>query len=246
MRIAIVGGTGTLGRQVAAELGSRGHEVRILSRSAAEFPIDLRSGDGLEFALAGCDVVVDASNAQKKSADTLVEGSRTLLAAEKKAGVGHHVCVSIVGCDLIPTGYFQVKADQERVVAAGPVPWTIVRATQFHELMAQTLQSMSRLGILPLPHAAMRTIASAEVAAAVADAALSRPLRSRIDVVGPEQQDLRELARTWRKITGRRPLLLPIRLPGKLGKALRDGAAVTDRPDVRGRTTFANWLAAER
>lgn len=235
-----------MGQHVSKELSSRGHEVRILSRNAPEFRVDLRTGDGLEPALKGCDVVIDTSNAQKRSADTLVEGSRRLLAAEEAAGVGHHVCVSIVGCDLIPSGYFQVKADQERVVAAGPVPWTIVRATQFHELMAQTLQSIGKLGVLPLPHASLRTIASADVARAVADAAEGAPLRSRIDVVGPEQQDLRELARSWRKITGRRPLLLPIRLPGKLGKALREGAAVTERPDVRGRTTFTTWLASER
>ncbi len=130
MRIAIAGGTGTLGRRVVAALRGRGHQVRVLSRSSAEYPVDLTTGDGLAAALDGCDVVVDAVNSTKAAAATLVEGSRRLLAAGHAAGLGHHVCVSIVGCDRVPLDYFRVKAEQERVVAAGPVPWTVVRITQ--------------------------------------------------------------------------------------------------------------------
>jgi uncharacterized protein YbjT (DUF2867 family) len=99
MRVAIVGGTGMLGRQVAQELRARGHQVRTLSRHSP----DLTTGEGLDVALAGCDVVVDASNdASKRAAETLVEGTRRLLAAEERAGVGHHVGVSIVGCECVP------------------------------------------------------------------------------------------------------------------------------------------------
>src|SRR5215831_3916487 len=126
MTIAIVGGTGTLGRKVAAELESRGHKVRPLSRHAPEYRVDLATGDGLGPALAGCDVVVDASNSSaRKPAGTLVDGSRRLLEAEAAADVKHHVCVSIVGCDQVPMSYFRVKADQERVVSQGAVPWSI-------------------------------------------------------------------------------------------------------------------------
>lgn len=132
---------------MAAELRSRGHDVRVLSRSSPEYRVDLTTGEGLAEALAGCDAVVDASNSQssaKQAARTLVEGSRRLLAAEEAAGVGHHVCVSIVGCDQLPMGYFKVKADQEAVVEHGPVPWTVVRATQFHELMDMAFTAGAR------------------------------------------------------------------------------------------------------
>ncbi|MGD0557793.1 MAG: NAD(P)H-binding protein [Streptosporangiaceae bacterium] len=121
MRIAIAGGTGTLGRHVVDELRERGHDVRALSRRSLDFPVDLTTGAGLAEALEGCEVVVDAANASsgKRSSATLVAGSRRLLAAEQKAGVKHHVCVSIVGCDKVPMGYYAVKVQQERVVAGG-------------------------------------------------------------------------------------------------------------------------------
>jgi uncharacterized protein YbjT (DUF2867 family) len=169
MRIAITGGTGTLGRPTVTELRSRGHEVRVLSRRSPEHPVDLTTGAGLAEALEGCDVVVDASNdSSKHAAQILVEGSRRLLAAEEAAGVGHHVCVSIVGCENVPMGYFRVKADQERVVEAGTVPWSIVRATQFHEFVVANLAPAGRWHVLPVPRARLQTVASAEVAAVVA------------------------------------------------------------------------------
>ncbi len=117
MQIAIVGGTGTLGRYVAERLSQCGHEVRALSRHSSEYQVDLKTGEGLAEALRGCDVVVDASNdASKSASQTLVSGTERLLAAEQAAGVQHHVGVSIVGCELVPMGYFQTKAEQERVL----------------------------------------------------------------------------------------------------------------------------------
>ncbi|WP_219838158.1 SDR family oxidoreductase [Paenibacillus sp. R14(2021)] len=103
MRIAVVGGTGTLGRRVVDKLRLQKHEVRVLSRTSPKYRVDLTTGEGLDFALEGCDTVIDASNnATSKAADTLVDGSRRLLAAEKNAGVSHHICVSIVGCERVP------------------------------------------------------------------------------------------------------------------------------------------------
>jgi uncharacterized protein YbjT (DUF2867 family) len=245
MRIAIAGGTGTLGRRVADELRSRGHEVRVLSRKGPEHRVDITTGEGLAEALVGVDVVVDATNdSSKQAADTLVEGSRRLLAAEERAGVGHHVCVSIVGCDLVPARYLQVKAEQERVVEAGPQPWTIVRATQFHELIDMALTPGARKHLMPVPRVPLQAVAADEVARVVADVAEGAPRRSRVEVVGPETVDARELARTWRSMTGRRALLLPLPLPGKMGRALRSGALTTESPDVRGTTPFTTWLAA--
>ena len=180
MRIAIIGGTGTLGRHVAGQLRSHGHQVRILGRSAPGNRVDLTTGEGLDAALKGCDAVVDASNnSSRQAGEVLVNGSRRLLAAEEAAGVGHHVAVSIVGCELTPFSYFQVKAEQERVVERGRVPWSIVRATQFHELAAATLEGLARWGLLPLPRALLQTVAAAEVAQVVADVAAKPPLRAR-------------------------------------------------------------------
>ncbi|MFD9500960.1 SDR family oxidoreductase [Streptomyces sp. NPDC060035] len=244
LTIAVAGGTGTLGRGVAGSLRSRGHLVRVLSRRSQEYRVDLTTGEGLGRALAGCDVVVDASNSTspRSAAQTLVEGSRRLLAAEEAAGVRHHVCVSIVGCERVPFGYYRAKVAQERVVEAGPVGWTLVRATQFHELVAGVFTPMARFGVLILPRMPLRTVASAEVAVAVADAAEGPALRGRIEVAGPETTDIRDLARQWRSVTGSRARMVPLALPGAAGRAVRSGALITDRPDVTGTTTFAAWL----
>ncbi len=217
----------------------------MLSRSSPEYPVDLVSGAGLGPALAGCAAVVDASNASapRRAALVLVEGSRRLLAAEQAAGVGHHVCISIVGCERVPFGYYRVKAEQEQVVEHGPIPWTIVRATQFHELAGAALAAAGRFRLLPVPPLTLQTVAAAEVAAAVAGVAASPACGHRIEVAGPQTMSARDLARTWRAATGRRALLVPIPVPGGTGRALREGALTSENPDVRGVLTFAGWLA---
>jgi uncharacterized protein YbjT (DUF2867 family) len=243
MRVAIVGGAGTLGKHITTELASRGHEVRVLSRRSPAFPVDLSTGAGLEAALTGCAVVVDASNSQRRSRQVLVEGSGRLLTAEERAGVGHHVCVSIVGCDQLPLGYYRVKTEQEKVVAHGPVHWTIVRATQFHELAASLFAASARYRVLPGPRLPLQPVAAAEVASAIATAAEGDPADGRIQVAGPQIGSVADFARSWRSVTGRAAALLPVPLPGKLGRELRSGALTTNRPDVVGTTTFADWLA---
>ncbi len=246
MRIAIVGGTGTLGRYITAQLAERGHEVRVLSRSSAQYPVDLVSGQGLSAALAGCAVVVDASNASapRRAALVLVEGSRQLLTASQRAGVTHHVAISIIGCDLVPMGYYRVKTEQEQVVSRGPLPWSIVAATQFHELAAMALAAAAKWRVLPIPAMPIQTIAAAEVARAVADVAEGEPRQQRIQVAGPQIMTAAQLAGTWRSITGRHALSVPVPVPGKLGQALRAGALTTQHADVVGVQTFAEWLSA--
>lgn len=245
MQIAVVGGTGTLGRQVTTELAGRGHEVRVLSRSSPQFPVDLTSGQGLADALAGCGAVVDASNTQRQARRVMVDGSARLLAAEQQAGVGHHVCISIVGCDQVSMGYYRVKVDQERVVAQGRVPWTIVRATQFHELVDGFFSAAARYRVLPAPAMPLQPVAAAEVARVLADAAEADPSGGRISVAGPQISSVRELARAWLSATGRPAALLPVPLPGSLGRALRTGALTTRTADVTGTITFTSWLASK-
>jgi len=245
MRIAIAGGTGTLGRPVAAELSKRGHEVRVLSRHAPEYQVDLTTGAGLAAALDGCQVVVDASNGPPRAAAaTLVAGNRRLLDAGREAGVEHHVCVSIVGCDRLPVKYYKVKTQQEDVVAGGPVPWTIVRATQFHELVATLFGAAARYWVVPALRGVLQPVAAAEAAHAVADVAVGEPRRGRVEVAGPEVIPVGDLAATWLRNVGRQALLVPVPVPGRVGRALRDGWLTAARPDVRGSVTFAAWMSS--
>lgn len=245
MRIAVAGGTGTIGRRLVEALARDGHEVRSLSRSAPEFSVDLTTGAGLEPALDSCEVVIDASNGPPRASAAravLVDGSRRLLAAEKRAGVRHHVCVSIVGIERVSMGYYQVKVDQERAVEQADVPWTIVRATQFHELIDGWLSAAARFHVLPAAAARFQPVEVSEVAEAVAAAAVGAPQHTRVTVAGPEVHDLRSLGRMWRQARGRRVVEIPIPLPGRLGRVLREGGLTCSDPDVRGVRTFAEWL----
>lgn len=244
MRIAVAGGTGTIGRCIATALSRDGHEVRALSRSAAQYPVDLTTGAGLEAALVGCDVVIDASNGppSRKAGAVLVDGSRRLLEVEARAGVGHHVCVSIVGIEDVPMGYYRVKLEQERVVESASLPWTIVRSTQFHDLLGSLLSAAGRRHVLPSARARLQPVDVEEAANAVAAAATGAPRLTRATVAGPEVHDLRSLSRMWREATGRKAIEIPIPLPGKLGRALREGRLTCANPDVRGTRTFAAWL----
>jgi uncharacterized protein YbjT (DUF2867 family) len=244
MRIAVVGATGTIGRPTVAALSRDGHEIRALSRSAAQYPVDLTTGAGLEAALVGCDVVIDASDgpASRKARAVLVEGSSRLLGVEASAGVGHHVCVSIVGIEDLPMAYYRVKLEQEHVVERAGVPWTIVRSTQVHDLLGSLLAAAGRRHLLPAARALFQPVDVDEAAAAIAAMATDAPRLARKTVAGPEVHDLRSLARMWRDATGRRAIEIPIPLPGKVGRALREGRLTCENPDVRGTQTFAAWL----
>ena len=172
MNIAIVGGTGTVGAEAARELAARGHTVRVLSRHAPEYPVDLTTGAGLEPALAGIDVVIDAASGSKK---VLVAGTERLLRAEAAAGVKHHVGVSIVGIDRVGGPYYKLKLAQEAAIRAGGVPWTIVRATQFHTLIAQVFAKSAKLGVVPSLGAPLQPVDPREVGRVLADTAEAAP-----------------------------------------------------------------------
>ncbi|GII99772.1 uncharacterized protein YbjT (DUF2867 family) [Sediminihabitans luteus] len=248
MRVAVVGGTGTLGRATVLALEARGHDVRALARHAPH-RVDLATGRGLHEALTGCDVVVDATNAvsvsRARTAAVLVDGTRRLIAAEQQASVTHHVGVSIVGCERVRAyGYYAVKAEQEVVVESSPVPWTLVRATQFHDLLGSVFAGAARARVLPGPGFPLQPVAVADVAAALADVVEAGPRRGRVTVAGPEVSDVAGLARQWVAATGTTALVVPLRVLGASGRALRAGALTCADPDVRGAVTFRTWLAA--
>ncbi|MGI8579776.1 MAG: SDR family oxidoreductase [Solirubrobacteraceae bacterium] len=234
-RIAIVGGTGMLGTVLVSELRARGHEVRALSRSSREHPVDLESGRGLEAALAGADVVVGAANGPptSRAKRVLVEGTKRLLDASE----AHHVCVSIVGIENMPMGYYRVKVAQEQAVRTSGRPWSIVRATQFHELIGGLLRAPAARHVRLRSSALVQPVAAREAARAIADVAEGAPRYDTLEVAGPEVLTLSELSDAR---GGGVPLALP--LPPRLGRALRAGALIPGAPGVRGTTSFAQWL----
>ena len=208
MRIAIAGASGSIGAPLAEELERRGHEVRALSRRSSEYPIDLETGAGLEEALGGCEALVDASNdgpSEKRARAVLIDGGRRLLDAAATAGVGHHVCISIIGIDRVRQGYayYRVKLEQEALAEGSGIPYSIVRATQFHTLLDMLFSGTSRLRLLPGGAAKIQPVDNGEVAAVIADRVEGGPIAGRETVAGPEVLELGEMARSWR--AGPRP-----------------------------------------
>jgi uncharacterized protein YbjT (DUF2867 family) len=265
MDVAVIGGTGVLGQLVAASLVERGDTVRIVSRGvpaagsdaaallgagAEHRAADLRSGDGLATALDGVEAVLDAANdtsstRERDARRLLVEGTRRLLAAEAAAGVAHHVAISIVGCDRVPLGYYRAKVAQEEVVAGGPVAWSLLRATQFHQLLDAAFTGAARKRILPVSTAKMQPIDPAVVARRLVDAIHAGPSGQLPEIGGPRVQTLGELAAAWRGTHRGLLLTLPLPLPPRLGRPLRGGSLCAPDAAVAG-PDFAQWLAAER
>lgn len=250
MEVAVVGGTGSVGKLVVDELAERGDRIRILGRRTPGDPppgssfrqVDLSTGEGLPDALDGAEVVVDASNdSSRRAGDVLVEGGRRLLAAEREAGIRHHVAISIVGCDRVPLGYYRVKLAQERVVTDSQVPWSLLRASQFHTLIAYVFEAWERRRAIPTGKALVQPISPEVVAKRLADAVHDGPGGRLPDIAGPEVETLGELAAAWREHSPHR--LIPVRLPmvGKLGRALREGG-LTDPSAAAGGPTFREWL----
>jgi uncharacterized protein YbjT (DUF2867 family) len=250
MKVAVAGGTGTLGASLVAELARRGDEVLALSRSArGELPagafyrrVDLSADEGLADVLAGVEVLVDAANTSPREGEELVAITRRLLDAAATVGVRHFVGVSIVGCDRVPTSYYEAKVRQEEAIAAGRVPWSLLPATQFHDLLDWAFGAAARWRLLPTGTAHLQPVDVRIVAERLADAVHAEPAGRLPDVAGPEIRTLGELARAWRAVDGRR--LLPLRIPtvGKVGRPVGEGA-LCDPAAAAGGPTFEQWLA---
>ncbi|MCS5713507.1 NAD(P)H-binding protein [Herbiconiux sp. CPCC 205716] len=247
MKIAVAGGTGTVGQYVVDAARRRGQDVVVLARSTG---VDLTTGAGLAPALTGVDVVVDAASTGTQSAKVSREffGGVTanLLAAERAAGVTHHIALSIVGSDRAPYGYYAGKALQEQLVTAGPVPWTILRATQFHEF-AQQIYGQFKLGPLNLvPTMFSQPVAAREVGERLVDLAEAGPEGMATDLAGPEELRMADMVRAYAEATGGRGPIVEIPLPGGFGKALRDGTILAAPTADRGSQTFAEWIGELR
>jgi uncharacterized protein YbjT (DUF2867 family) len=242
MKIAVAGGTGTVGRHVVEAARVAGHETISLTRASG---VDVSTGRGLTAALAGVDTVIDVTNTFTLSAGkarTFFESAtRTLMAAEKAVGVGHHIALSIVGIDDIDASYYAGKLAQERAVAAGDVPHTIARAAQFHEFAGQLLSSMSGL-LAVMPRTLMRPVAAREIGTHLIAIAENGPVGRATDLVGPKEEELADVARRQLAFDGIRRGVLDIRLPGAYGKGLASGSLRGGAEAIRGTITFDQWL----
>ena len=243
MRIAVAGGTGTVGRHVVDVARERGHEVVVLARSMG---IDLVTGAGLDTALQGVDAVIDVTSTSTQSAAESERFfgtvTRNLLAAEQSAGVGHHLALGIVGSLEAPFGYYAGKKVQEELVASGPVPFTILRATQFHEF-AQQLHSGYAFGpVILVPKMVSQPVAAREVAERLVELTAA-PAGRVADLAGPRVEQMTDMVRAYATAVGKRGVLVTVPLPGGFGKAMRDGTTLAGPGADLGRQTFDEWIA---
>src|SRR5882757_521986 len=189
MKIVVIGGSGLIGKKVVTNLRQQSHEVVAASPSSG---VNTVTGEGLAQALAGAQVVVDVANAPSWEDNAVLAffetSGRNLLAAEAVAGVGHHVALSVVGTErLLASGYFRAKMAQEKLIKASPIPYTIVRATQFFEFVGGIAQFATEGQTVRLPSALMQPIVSDDVAAALTDVAVAEPVIGMVEIAGPEQ-----------------------------------------------------------
>src|SRR5437660_12454973 len=204
MKIVVIGGTGLIGTKLVNNLRHRGQEVVAASPSSG---VNTFTGDGLAEALTGAQVVVDVANAPSWEDKAVLEffetAGRNLLAAEAAAGVRHHVALSIVGADRLPaSGYLRAKVAQENLIKASEVPFTIVRSTQFFEFVKGIAQSATEGQTVRLSPGMMQPIAADDVAAALTDVAVAKPINGTIEIAGPEPIRMDEFVLQFLSATG--------------------------------------------
>ncbi|MBF6343159.1 SDR family oxidoreductase [Nocardia cyriacigeorgica] len=244
--ILLTGGTGTLGRQVTPLLRETGVPFRVLSRRAPgtrdgiEYVTgDLSTNEGIDAAVSGAHTILHLAGDAKTDADT----TRTLMEAAARAGVSHVVYISVTAPDSLPVRYYRQKAAAERIVVQSGVPWTTLRAAQFHDLLFGVVRAMVKSPVVPAPGGLRaQPVETAEVAQRLVELTLGEPAGLVRDLVGPEVLELSELTRQYLRATGKRRLLLPIRLPGAMGRAYRAGDNLVFGCDV-GKRTWADFLA---
>ncbi|MEU9303665.1 NAD(P)H-binding protein [Streptomyces sp. NPDC048269] len=242
--ILVTGGTGTLGSLVVTRLRDSGHEVRVLSRHSPDHPVDLRDGSGLAAAMAGAEVVVHcASNTRGGGRGDEVATGHLIEAARRAGSVTNIVYISIVGVDVVPFGYYERKLAVERLLEESGLGVTILRTTQFHDLVEQVVAMAAKLPVMPLPKGVrVQPIAVGEVADRLAELAVPAPSGRVPDMGGPEIRTLPELGRAHLSATGRRRRMVPLPLWGKAYAGFRRGGNLAPSHAV-GRGTFAEFLA---
>lgn len=248
-RVVVTGASGTLGRQLLPRLVAAGYDVRAVSRQpragadAVSWCVaDLRAGTGLDAAVSRADVVVHCASAQRGD-ETAARKLIDVMQREHTAP--HLVYISIVGVDRMPVGYYGSKLAVEQAIARSGVPYTILRATQFHDLLLRLFTTQRRLPVLLVPASArFQPIDTGEVADRLGQLAAAEPAGRVNDLGGPQVIEARDLARRYLQATGRRQAIVPVHVPGKIGRSLRCGAQLAPEHSD-GRLTFENFLAAQ-
>ncbi|MCT7352407.1 NAD(P)H-binding protein [Streptomyces sp. 15-116A] len=239
--ILVTGGTGTLGRHVTERLRAGGHEVRVLSRHSQPYAVDLREGgSALDAAVTGVDTIVHCATTPRGDE----QAARNLIAAARRAGVTHFVYISIVGVDRVPFPYYKVKLAVERLVEESGLGWTILRTTQFHDLLVKMFQGVSKPPVMLLPARVKdQPIEVTEVAERLAELAQGAPAGRVDDMGGPEVRTFESLARSYLRATGRRRPVVKVPLGGAAYRAFRAGGHLAPEHAV-GKGTFEDFLAA--
>jgi uncharacterized protein YbjT (DUF2867 family) len=243
MKIVVIGGSGLIGKNVVKDLRQRGHDVMAASPSSG---VNTVTGEGLAQALAGAQVVVDVSNAPNWEDNAVLAffetSCRNLLAAEA-AGVRHHVALSVVGTDrLLASGYFRAKLAQEKRIKASPIPYTIVRATQFFEFVGAIAQLATEGQTVRVPPVLMQPMAADDVAAVLADVALAEPLYGTVELAGPEPIRQDDLIRQFLKATGDARTVIADPQALYYGIAVNDQSLTPGAHPRLGPTRFEDWL----
>jgi len=247
MRIAVAGGTGTVGRLVVDEVRAAGHEPLVLTRSTGT---DLLTGEGLARALLNTDVVIDVSSSSSVSTAESVRFfgtvTRNLREAERIAAVPHHLALSVIGARRVNANYYAGKTRQEELLEADSGGWSLLRTTQFHEFAGQLLEH-GKLGPLQIvPAMRSQPIAAREVARELLAIAEGDPRGLEPDLGGPQEENMAELVRRYLTATGRPGSVLQMALPGAWGRGMRDGSLLPAQGSRLGTQTFDEWLAALR
>ncbi|MFD7234758.1 SDR family oxidoreductase [Streptomyces syringium] len=247
--ILVTGGTGTLGGHVVPLLRDAGHPVRVLSRHGREpengveyVTGDLLKDEGIEAAVEGAEIVLHLAGGPKGDD----EATSNLVRAASRTGVKHMVYISVIGADTMPLGYFRAKLGAERAVADSGIPWTTLRAAQFHDLVLTVVEKMGKMPVVPCPGGLrFQPVDSRDVAARLVELTLGEPSGLVPDLAGPTVYGMAELARGYLRARGRSRLMMPMRMPGKVGRAYRDGKNLSFDGATVGKRTWEDFLTEQ-
>jgi uncharacterized protein YbjT (DUF2867 family) len=247
--VLVTGGTGRLGRLVVPRLREAGHHVRVLSRHDHEtndgiehVTGNLLTGEGIESALAEAETIMHLAGASNAKGDD--EATRNLVRAASRAGVRHLVYISVIGADRMPLGYFRNKLAAELAVADSGLPWTTLRSAQVHDLVLTLVRGMAKLPVIPIPGGLrFQPVDPDEVAARLVELTLDKPAGLVPDLAGPKVYEIRDLIGGYLQGTGKHRVMMPVRIPGKVGRAYRAGENLSlDGVDL-GKRTWEDFLA---
>lgn len=244
MKIVVIGGTGLIGTKLINKLKEKGHDAIAASPSTG---VNTITGEGLAQALKGASVVVDVSNSPSFEDQAVLKffetSGRNLLKAEQEAGVSHHVALSVVGTDLLTeSGYFRAKLAQENLIKSSPIPYTIVRATQFFEFLNSIVEAGTIGQTVHVPNAFIQPIASEDVATALLQVTLEKPRNNILEIAGPERFRFSEIVKNYLKATNDPRLVVSDENAQYFGIKLNDSALCPQKNARLGVINFEHWF----